>query len=188
MTKDCKIRREVDPHFFLNSFTTLAHLIHADPDKAYLFNNKLAQVYKYYLLNRDRELVALEDELQFLEDYFFLLQVRHDNKLHLFTETVQKPARTKRVVPFSLQFLIDHAIKHNQFSELKPLNILIKINEKWTEIINNDSQQIDFTSEEQIGLQDLNERYKKCCMREIDIQQNGRVFTVRIPVIIQNKT
>ena len=106
----------------------------------------------------------------------------------MFTETVQKPARTKRVVPFSLQFLIDHAIKHNVFSDVKPLNILIKINDKWTEIINNDSQQIDFNSEEEIGLQDLNERYKKCCTREIDIQQQGRVFTVRIPVIIQNKT
>jgi LytS/YehU family sensor histidine kinase len=188
MIKDFKIRKELDPHFFLNSFTTLSHLIHADAGKAYLFNNKLAQVYKYFLLNKERELVALEDELQFIEDYFFLLRVRHDDKLNWIAEVLQQLAKTTRVIPFSLQFLVDHAIRHNQFSAVKPLNLVLKINDDWIEITNSNSEPININNEKETGLRDLNDRYQKIATKGIAIQQNGKEFTVKIPVIHQYKS
>src|SRR5258706_2780647 len=44
---------EMDPHFIFNSLNTLNHLILSEPKQAHLFNNKLAQVYKYFLINKN---------------------------------------------------------------------------------------------------------------------------------------
>ena len=76
------LNNELDPHFIFNSLNTLNHLILNNPQQAYLFNNKLAQVYKYFLINKNNELISLSDELEFIDSYFFLLQMRHDDKLN----------------------------------------------------------------------------------------------------------
>src|SRR5205085_6620812 len=60
------LTNEMDPHFIFNSLNTLNHLIVNQPKQAHLFNNKLAQVYKYFLLNKTRELIPLKDEMEFI--------------------------------------------------------------------------------------------------------------------------
>ena len=75
------LHNELDPHFLFNSLNTLNHLILTDAQTAHLFNSKLAEVYKYVLLNKNKELVSLFKELDFIEGYIFLLQVRYENKL-----------------------------------------------------------------------------------------------------------
>lgn len=182
MIHDLKIRKEVDPHFFLNSFTTLAHLIHADADKAYAFNGKLAQVYKYFLINKERELVRIDDELNFVQDYFYLLQVRHDDKLHLALDDAHWAKGF--VIPFSLQFLVDHAIKHNSFSVERPLQISIRTVGEWIDIVAHKSDQAYYTIETETGLQDLSARYQQCCHRQIVVEENAKKFTVKLPLIV----
>ena len=71
------LHNELDPHFIFNSLNTLNHLIITNPDTAYVFNSRLAQVYKYVLMNKNKELVSLFRELEFIESNFFLLKVRH---------------------------------------------------------------------------------------------------------------
>ena len=61
------LNNEMDPHFIFNSLNTLNHLILNNPKQAHLFNNKLAQVYKYFLINKTRELISLKDEMEFIE-------------------------------------------------------------------------------------------------------------------------
>lgn len=182
MIHDLKIRKEVDPHFFLNSFTTLAHLIHADADKAYAFNGKLAQVYKYFLINKERELVRIDDELNFVQDYFYLLQVRHDDKLQLVLDEAHWAKGF--IIPFSLQFLVDHAIKHNSFSAEYPLQINIRTVGEWIDIIARKSGQDYSAIETETGLRDLSARYQQCCNREIMVEESEKNFTVKLPLIV----
>src|SRR6185503_14194324 len=84
---------ELDPHFIFNSLNTLNHLILTNPQTAHLFNSKLAEVYKYFLLNKSKELVSLFKELEFIEDYIFLLQVRYENKLSFEFDAKEPMAR-----------------------------------------------------------------------------------------------
>ena len=88
------LNNELDPHFIFNSLNTLNHLIITNPDTAYVFNSRLAQVYKYVLMNKNKELVSLFKELEFIESYFFLLQVRHENKL-MFELDAKEPEDKK---------------------------------------------------------------------------------------------
>ena len=114
------LTNELDPHFIFNSLNTLNHLIVNNPSQAYHFNNKLAQVYKYFLINRVRELISLKDEMEFIDNYFFLLQIRHDNKLQLHSELCEEHNRIM-IPPCALQILLENAIKHNEFTEANPL-------------------------------------------------------------------
>jgi LytS/YehU family sensor histidine kinase len=137
METDLKISKEIDPHFFLNSFTTLGYLIHTDAEKAYLFNSTMAQVYQYFLLNKRKTLVAVGEEMGFIENYCYLLKVRHEDKLHVDIKILWQGATRLLVVPFVLQMLIDHAIRTNKFSEDDPLLLEVTVKARSIDFVQN---------------------------------------------------
>ena len=182
------LQNEMDPHFIFNSLNTLNHLILHDPEKAHLYNNKLAQVYKYFLINKNRELISLKSELEFIDDYFFLLQLRHDNKLQLENRLNSDPDGAIMIPPCSLQILIENAIKHNEFSNEKPLLITIEMNGKYLKVINNMRPKPYKINSLNIGLKNLSSRYKLLCNKDIVIESSKEIFTVKLPMIKSGKT
>jgi len=179
------LRKELDPHFIFNSLNTLNHLIVNNPQQAYMFNNKLAQVYKYFLINKNNELISISDELEFIDSYFFLLQIRHDDKLNLSTELNGNDGRVTMIPPFALQILVENAIKHNEFSEVKPLNIKITLNNEYLKVCNNVKPKPYLVHSTGIGLKNLSSRYKILCNKDIIIESTNEYFAVRLPVIKQ---
>ena len=176
------LNNEMDPHFLFNSLNTLNHLILNEPQQAHLFNNRLAQVYKYFLINKNKELIPLKDELEFIESYFFLLQIRHDNKLQLQTMLDGKSA-TVMIPPCSLQVLVENAIKHNEFSEANPLLIKVSINEHYLQVSNNIKPKLYAINSTGIGLKNLSSRYKLLFRKDIIIATNRDSFIVKLPLI-----
>lgn len=79
------LKNQIDPHFIFNSLNTLSHLIEEKPAKAKLFNDNLADVYRYILQNKARDLVLLKEEMLFLENYFSLLKIRFEKAVELET-------------------------------------------------------------------------------------------------------
>lgn len=179
------LRNEMDPHFIFNSLNTLNHLILNNPSQAHLYNNKLAQVYKYFLINKNRELISLKNELEFIDDYFFLLQLRHDNKLKLETRVCHKVEGTVMIPPCSLQLLVENAIKHNEFSNERPLHISIVLNNVYVKVSNNIRPKPYPVNSTNIGLKNLRSRYKLLCNKDIIIEQDKESFTVKLPFISQ---
>lgn len=177
------LQNEMDPHFIFNSLNTLNHLILNDPQKAHLYNNKLAQVYKYFLINKNRELISLNNELEFIDDYFYLLQLRHDNKLQLESRFENDLDGTMMIPPCSLQVLIENAIKHNEFSSENPLLIAIVMNGKYLKVINNIRPKPYAINSTHIGLKNLSSRYKLLCNKDIVIESSKDTFTVKLPLI-----
>ena len=179
------LRKELDPHFIFNSLNTLNHLIVNDPQQAYLFNNKLAQVYKYFLINKNNELISICDELEFIDSYFFLLQIRHDNKLNLSTELNGDDESVTMIPPFALQILVENAIKHNEFSEVKPLHIKITLNNEYLKVCNNLKPKPYLVHSTGIGLKNLSSRYKILCNKDITVESTSEYFVVKLPLIKQ---
>lgn len=176
------LTNEMDPHFIFNSLNTLNHLILNNPEQAYLFNNKLAQVYKYFLINKTRELIPLKEELEFIDNYFFLLQIRHDNKLNLQVNLTEESIKA-RVPPCAVQVLIENAIKHNEFSDTHPLFIHIVSNGQFIKVTNNAKPKPYIVNSTGIGLKNLSSRYKIIAGKRIDIERNHDSFTVKLPLI-----
>ena len=176
------LTNEMDPHFIFNSLNTLNHLILNQPKQAHLFNNKLAQVYKYFLINKNKELISLEDELEFIEDYFYLLQIRHDNKLQLQT-TVDEKSGKVMIPPCSIQVLVENAIKHNEFTEANPLLIKVTVNEHYLQVSNNMKPKLYAVNSTGIGLKNLSSRYKILFRKDITISTSHENFIVKLPLI-----
>lgn len=176
------LNNEMDPHFIFNSLNTLNHLILNQPEQAHRFNNRLAQVYKYFLLNKNKELIPLQDEMEFIEDYFYLLQIRHDNKLQLQTSLDDRSNKIM-IPPFSLQILVENAIKHNEFTEANPLFIKVSVNDHYVQVSNNIKPKLYAVNSTGIGLKNLSSRYKLLLKKDITIATSHENFIVKLPLI-----
>lgn len=176
------LTNEMDPHFIFNSLNTLNHLILQEPKQAHLFNNKLAQVYKYFLINKTRELIPFKDEMEFIDNYFYLLQIRHEGKLQMRIELNENAPGTM-IPPCALQILVENAIKHNEFSENSPLFIRITMNGQYIRVTNNTKPKTYSVTSTGIGLKNLSSRYRIICKKNIVIENSRDSYTVKLPLI-----
>ncbi len=177
------LKNQIDPHFIFNSLNTLSHLIDDKPEKARLFNDNLADVYRYILQNKARDLVLLREELNFLKSYFLLLKIRFENAVQMEISIPEEMMDQCLLPPISLQILAENAIKHNEFSESTPLLLTIEMNNEALLIHNKIRKKTLHRSSSKIGLQNLKERYKLITNQEISISEEGDKFEIILPVL-----
>ncbi len=163
------LKNQVDPHFIFNSLNTLSHLIEEKPEKAKLFNDHMADVYRYILQNKAKDLVLLREEMLFMQDYFSLLKIRFEDALQLETEIDETLWDQYLIPPISLQVLLENAVKHNEFSETSPLQIQLLFVENELQMRNKLKEKKLRKPSSRIGLQNLEERYRLSTGRSIRI-------------------
>ena len=177
------LKNQIDPHFIFNSLNTLSHLIEDQPSKAKQFNDNLADVYRYILQNKARDLVLLGDEIKFLEDYFSLLKIRFEDAVQLNILVPENNLEEFLVPPISLQILAENAIKHNEFNDDNPLQLDIRIQGEELIVHNNLRKKKLRKASSKIGLQNLNDRYKLTTNKFITVREGEKDFTVNLPVL-----
>ncbi|HTE30495.1 MAG TPA: sensor histidine kinase [Chryseolinea sp.] len=177
------LKNQIDPHFIFNSLNTLSHLIEERPVKAKLFNDNLADVYRYILQNKARDLVLLKDEMSFLESYFLLLKIRFEAAVTLIIEISEEQADHYLIPPISLQLLAENAIKHNEFSDDVPLVFKVSLRNDELIVWNALSKKELRKPSSRIGLQNLRERYRLTTAKEIGINENAEEFVVTLPLL-----
>lgn len=177
------LKSQVDPHFIFNSLNTLAHLIEEKPDKALQFNNNLADVYRYILHNKSRDLVLLREEIAFLEDYFSLLTIRFEKAVELHIGIDEALYDQNMIPPISLQLLAENAIKHNDFSDADPMRLTLLLNNEMLVVSNKISNKQSRKESSKIGLYNLQERYRLITEKEILIKADEYRFEVHLPVL-----
>lgn len=176
------LKNQIDPHFLFNSLNVLSSLIEENPDNAQRFTTSLSKIYRYVLEQKDKELVSIEEELDFAKTYMNLLKMRFENSLfYELPSTIPNPEA--KVVPLSLQLLLENTVKHNVVSEQRPLNIRIFMDGDYL-AIQNDYQKKEVLQERKgVGLQNIINRYGIITNRKVLIEQNEQTFTVKIPVL-----
>ncbi|MEP7374401.1 MAG: sensor histidine kinase [Chitinophagaceae bacterium] len=177
------LKNQIDPHFIFNSLNTLSHLIEEKPVKAKQFNDNLADVYRYILQNKARDLVLLKEEIIFLQNYFSLLKIRFEKAVQLKMTVNEKEMDQYLIPPISLQILAENAVKHNEFSDVVPLAIEIKLVNDELVIHNPVRKKTLRKPSSKIGLQNLRERYRLITNKEILIKEEENYFTVILPVL-----
>ncbi len=179
------LKNQIDPHFLFNSLNVLSALIEENPENAQRFTTSLSKVYRYVLEQKDKELVTVEEELSFAKTYMNLLKMRFENSLtyELPTESLNPEAK---VVPLSLQLLLENTVKHNIVSEQKPLHIKIYLEQDFLCIENNLQKKEVLQNRQGVGLQNIISRYKLFSKRTVLINQTEKTFTVKIPILIKD--
>lgn len=178
------LKNQLDPHFLFNSLNVLSALIDEDTDKAQDFTIGLSQVYRYVLDQKNKDLVSLNDEIKFAHTYLNLLMMRFEDSIKVDID--EKTSKIKaKVIPLSLQLLLENAIKHNQISEKKPLEIKIFIEENMLVIENNYQPKLASSSQKRngIGLDNIRLRYKLFTDKKCVVHQTEQTFSVKLPLV-----
>jgi sensor histidine kinase YesM len=177
------LKNQIDPHFIFNSLNTLSFLITRDPLNARLYNDTLARVYRYILSNKERDLVLLREEIEFISNYFYLLKIRFAEAVSMVIEITDLSAENFLIPPISLQALVENAIKHNEFSDKKPLTIDVSISADYVIVRNIMNRRTSPQPTSKIGLSNLDNRYKLLTKRNILIENNFESFIVKLPIV-----
>jgi sensor histidine kinase YesM len=177
------LKTQIDPHFIFNSLNTLSYLITREPQSARLYNDTLAKVYRYILGNKEKDLVLLKEELEFISNYFYLLKIRFADGVNMIIEINDVSSEDFLIPPISLQTLVENAIKHNEFSEMHPLDIDVTVSSNYVIVRNPVKPKEQSAPSNKIGLNNLDNRYKLITRKNIVIENNHRVFTVKLPIL-----
>ena len=181
------LKNQIDPHFLFNSLNVLSSLIEENPENAQRFTTSLSKIYRYVLEQKDKELVSVAEELAFAKTYMNLLKMRFENSLFYELPTTAINSEAK-VVPLSLQLLLENTVKHNVVSEQRPLHIRIYVEGDYL-AVQNDYQKKEVLQERQgVGLQNIVNRYGIITNRKVLIAQNEKTFTVKIPILTKQIT
>lgn len=176
------LKNQLDPHFLFNSLNVLTGLIEENPEAATRFTTSLSKVYRYVLEQKTKELVTLEEELKFAELYMSLLTVRFEDSIIFSLPKHLKDPQAK-VVPLSLQLLLENAVKHNQVTPSKKLHITISEENGMLVVTNNMQQKQSLKESTGVGLQNIRDRYALLTKNPIVINESRKEFSVAIPIL-----
>jgi two-component system, LytTR family, sensor kinase len=175
------LMQQLQPHFLFNTLSVLKSLIRENPDEAENYAVKLSEFLRYSVQVHNKDLVTLKEELKFAQDYIELQQVRFENSLHC-EFSISGDQDKFRLPAYALQVLLENAIKHNFFTEKKPLHIQIVQQNDYISVCNNrlPGKATDGTG---TGLSNLTERYKFITVQPLKIVETSEQFCVQIPLI-----
>lgn len=179
------LKNQLDPHFLFNSLNVLTSLIEENPDAATKFTTALSKVYRYVLEQKNKELVTVAEELKFADLYMRLIKMRFEDSI-VFTvpETISNPEA--KVVPLSLQLLLENAVKHNQVTSSKKLHISITEEQGYLIVKNNLQPKQTIKKGTGVGLQNIAQRYALLTDKDVSIKKTDTEFSIGIPMLTKN--
>jgi len=174
------LKSQVNPHFLFNSLSVLSSLVDTDPLKAKQFIQQFSDIYRYVLDQKDKELVALDDEIRFVKSYINLHQIRHGESLKI---SIDIDDVSGYIIPLSLQTLLENCFKHNIISEEKPLSVKLWREGDLVIVQNNLQKRRTIKDSNGIGLETISKRYEYLTHLPMEIIQDEEHYTVKIPIL-----
>ncbi|MEW2922463.1 2TM domain-containing protein [Muricauda sp. ANG21] len=178
------LKNQLDPHFLFNSLNVLTSLIEEDPDQAQRFTTSLSKVYRYVLEQKNKDLVTVDEELNFARTYVRLLKMRFEDSI-IFEIPENCSLPDAKIVPLSLQLLLENAVKHNVVTASKPLHIKVYEQDGMLVVSNNLQEKQVVKKSSGVGLQNIKQRYNILTDREVVIEKSTLDFRVALPMLTQ---
>lgn len=158
------LETQLNPHFLFNALNSVAELIHQDKDKAEMAILKVSAFLRNSM--NEKALLCIEDEIRNLKDYVELENIRFSGKIKLH---IQGEPKSWSIPKFSIQLLVENAIKHGYNPEKKSLNIWLSFDEeKKIIVLKNDGNAMK-SQKFGVGLSNLNQRIELLCHGKIEI-------------------
>jgi LytS/YehU family sensor histidine kinase len=178
------LKSQVNPHFLFNSFNTLISVIEENPDAAVEYTEHLSDLYRKIVTYRDNDTISLGEEINLINDYFFIQKKRFGNNLQLTTSLTESDLKNYRIAPLTLQLLCENAVKHNAISAETPLAIKIFKQDEHLIVKNNINKKFTPEKGAGMGLQNIQKRYQLLSKKQLSIENTGKEFIVSIPLLL----
>lgn len=178
------LSNQINPHFFFNSLNGIKALVAANRNEETMeYVTKLSNIFRYILQSEKKGLVKLEDELEFLNSYRYLIEIRYSGKISFLIDINEEEFEWQLPV-LSLLPLIENVVKHNIIDSDHKMTVRINVNKDRTLAVSNPVYPKYNTEESHgIGLSNLSARYKFLTGSDIKIVENEVHFTVILPLI-----
>ncbi|MFT3676001.1 MAG: two-component regulator propeller domain-containing protein [Chitinophagaceae bacterium] len=176
------LKQQLNPHFLFNSLSSLSGLIEADQKMAGNFLEQMSKIYRYILKSRDSELVSLKEEIDFVQTYISLQKTRFGDGLQVQMRIADADKQLK-IVPVTLQNLLENAIKHNVVDIEAPLIVEMTTADGYLEVKNNLQRKKMLETSNKQGLASLRSLYKYLSKKPVEVNETKTTFVVRIPLI-----
>jgi sensor histidine kinase YesM len=176
------LKSQVNPHFLFNSLNTLISIIPEDAERSVRFVRQLSKIYRYFLETTSETTVSLQQEMDFVNSYTFLLKERFGESLHIDLDT-KNACSDCVIIPFSLQLLLENCIKHNVISKDKPLYINILVNPHEITVKNNFQPKNQTQNSTGVGLKNIENRYHLLSNKCLKIENTEAFFSVTLPLL-----
>lgn len=185
-TRLLQLQQQVDPHFLFNNLNILSALIRQSPVQAEVFSLRLSELYRYHLRSGRQHLVTLTHELQYMQDYFYLLNARFGDAFRLSLQETEPLSKEEFfIVTGTLQLLLENVVKHNVASLQQPLAVTVQISSEKL-VMENEIHPREAVSEG-VGLKNLEHRYQILSGKKIVYGVVNSRFRVEVPLIQQLK-
>jgi sensor histidine kinase YesM len=177
------LKNQLSPHFLFNSLTALKTLIREAPETAQSYINNLSRALRYTLQSNEKQLVTLNEEMNFMDSYIYLIKLRFDTNLSVSISLNEKYL-SYMLPPLTIQTLVENAIKHNEISKENPLNInIITTDYESIAVLNNIQEKITEEEGTGIGLTNLSKQFQLLMGEDITISKQNNQFRVEVPLI-----
>lgn len=178
------LKNHLDPHFLFNNLNILSSLIDKDPAASQNFLERFASFYRKILHTKSEELITVEEELDFVATYMYLINTRFENNI-TYQLQISSEAKSRMIPPLTLQMLIENAIKHNLITETKPLHIEICDREDdYVQVSNTICEKPESLREKSgSGLDNIQSRFKYFTTDPVLIERNEDRFIVNVPLL-----
>ena len=182
MARYTMLVNQINPHFLFNSLNSLSMLVREDKkESALTYIERLSYTFRYIIRNEQHRLLPLSSEMEFLDAYKYLLEIRYADKL-FFDIDIDHDKLGMSLPALSVQPLIENAVKHNSITRGNPLRISISTENDFLVISNPIRPKMEPENGTGIGLKNLSSRYKLLTGKNIEIVDDGQKFTVRLPL------
>lgn len=105
------LKSQVNPHFFFNTLNNLYGLVDEDTEKAKDLILKLSDMMSYSIYKGEQEFVTLKEEVEYLQNYIKLHEIRYHKKVDI-TFDVHLKDDGILVMPLLYIILLENAFKH----------------------------------------------------------------------------
>jgi two-component system LytT family sensor kinase len=177
------LKQQIQPHFLFNALNTLKALYHKDVHTADTYIVHMANFLRASIYHHASRISTLEDEVELLCDYLEMQQIRFGKALDCTIMLPEETLKNYYLPSFSLQPLLENAIKHNDFTQEAPLRVQISQKDEWLIMSNNLQKKKVKVSSTNYGLANLAERYHLWSGDEVIIKEDQSSFSVSIKLL-----
>jgi two-component system LytT family sensor kinase len=178
------LKSQISPHFLFNNLSVLTSLVYSGDKKAVNFINELSKVYRYVLENKNTELVTLDKELDFINHYIYLLNIRFEDNIK-FNIDIDEVTKVMFLPQMCLQILIENTIQHNETSQAKILYVNISTFNNTLVIENNIQKRRDNVESSGTGIKNIQSRYSFFTDEKLEVFYNDKIFKVILPLLLK---
>ncbi len=105
------LKSQINPHFLFNTLNSINTLIGSSKEQARRVITQISDIFRYALDSHGDQMVRLIHELDFIDNYIRIQQVRFGDRLQ-FVKQVDFSCLEVRIPPMILQPLVENSVKY----------------------------------------------------------------------------